>query len=126
MKQIINTDKAPFPIGPYNQAVLNGNTLYTSGQIAMDATSGKLYTNSIQEETKKVMQNLKFILEAAGMDFSNVVKATIFLSDMNNFAKVNEIYGNHFDEANAPARETVEVAALPKGANVEISVIAVQ
>lgn len=124
MKKIINTPKAPSPIGAYNQAILSNNLLYTSGQIAMDAKSGELHTNNIQEETKKVMQNLKAILEAAEMDFSNVIKASIFLSDMGSFAEVNEVYGSYFNDETAPARECVEVAALPKYVNVEISVIA--
>jgi len=124
MKKIINNTKAPAPIGAYNQGILVNGFLYTSGQIAMDATSGKLHTNNIQEETKKVMQNLKFILEAADMDFSNVIKASIFLTDMEDFAAVNEVYGSYFDDKTAPARECVAVASLPKYVNVEISVIA--
>ena len=126
MKKIIHTKKAPAPIGPYNQAVLFNNTLYTSGQIAMDADSGALLTDSIEEETKKVMENLIAILEEAGMGFDNVVKTSIFLSDMNNFNQVNEVYASYFDEANAPARETVQVARLPKDVNVEISVVAMK
>lgn len=115
---------APAPIGAYNQAILNNGILYTSGQIAMDAKSGDLHTDNIQEETEKVMQNLKAILKAAEMDFTNVIKASIFLSDMGDFGKVNEVYAGYFDDNNAPARECVEVAALPKYVSVEISLIA--
>ncbi|MGS2740625.1 RidA family protein [Sinomicrobium sp. M5D2P17] len=124
MKKIINTDQAPAPIGPYNQAVLTGDTLYISGQIALDPITGELNLNSIEEETTRVMQNLEAILKAAGMGFENVIKSSIFISDMNNFAKINEVYGRYFSEENAPARETVEVANLPKFVNVEISMIA--
>ena len=126
MKKIIETKEAPAPIGAYNQAVLTNGTLYVSGQIALDAESGELITSDIQSETKKVMENLKAVLKAAKMDFSNVVKASIFLSDMENFSAVNEIYSTYFDHDTAPARECVEVAALPKYVNVEISVIAVE
>tara|TARA_R110000850_G_scaffold268138_1_gene399414 strand:- start:9952 stop:10332 length:381 start_codon:yes stop_codon:yes gene_type:complete len=126
MKKVIQTQNAPAPIGAYNQAILSGNTLYTSGQIAIDPHSGELVKGDIQEETKMVMQNLKAILEAAGMTFQDVVKSSIFISNMNDFAKINEIYAQYFDEATAPARETVEVANLPKYVNVEISVIAVK
>jgi 2-iminobutanoate/2-iminopropanoate deaminase len=122
-KKIIRTDNAPAPIGPYNQAVQFGNMLYVSGQIALDATTGELVQGDIQAETKKVMENLEAILKEAGMDFSNVLKTTIFLMDMGQFAQVNEIYGGYFGE-NAPARETVQVAGLPKGVKVEISVVA--
>lgn len=124
-KQIINTTKAPAPIGPYNQAVLAGNMLFVSGQIPLDTTTGALVTTGIKDETEKVMENLAAILEAAGMNFSNVVKSSIFLTDMHQFALVNEVYAKYFSE-NAPARETVQVAALPKFVNVEISVIAVK
>ncbi|WP_108867240.1 RidA family protein [Aquimarina aquimarini] len=126
MKKIITTTKAPAPIGPYNQAILNGNTLYTSGQIAINPETGKLVLDDIKTETELVMQNLKAILDEVDMTFENVIKTTIFLNDMNNFAQVNEIYGNYFNEDTAPARETVAVAALPKFVNVEISVIAVK
>ncbi|MDT7832961.1 Rid family detoxifying hydrolase [Flavobacteriaceae bacterium S356] len=127
MKKIIQTEKAPAPIGPYNQAVLSGNTLYTSGQIAIDPTTGKLNLgNSIGEETTLVMENMKAVLEAAEMTFENVVKTSIFISDMHNFADINEVYAQYFDEATAPARETVEVANLPKFVNVEISMIAIK
>ena len=126
MKKIITTPHAPAPIGPYNQAVLNGTMLYTSGQIAIDPKTGNLITDDIKTETTLVMENLKAILEAAGMTFENVLKSTIFISDMHNFAAINEVYGRYFNEATAPARETVEVANLPKFVNVEISVIASQ
>jgi 2-iminobutanoate/2-iminopropanoate deaminase len=124
MKTIITTPNAPAPIGPYNQAVLKGAMLYTSGQIAIDPKTGNLVTDDIQKETKMVMENIKAILSEAGMNFENVLKTTIFISDMHNFAKINEVYGAYFKENTAPARETVEVANLPKFVNVEISVIA--
>ncbi len=124
MKTIITTPNAPAPIGPYNQAVLKGNMLYTSGQIAIDPKTGTLVMDDIKTETKLVMENLKAILTEAGMTFENVLKTSIFISDMNNFAAINEIYASYFNEATAPARETVEVANLPKFVNVEISVIA--
>ena len=126
MKKIIQTPKAPAPIGPYNQAILSGNTLYTSGQIAINPATGELELGSVQEETELVMQNLKAVLEAAEMTFENVIKTSIFISDMNNFGEINKVYGSYFDEATAPARETVEVANLPKFVNVEISMIAVK
>jgi len=126
MKKIIYTDKAPAPIGPYNQAVLVGNTLYTSGQIALDPATMELVLDDIETETKQVMENMKAVLEAAAMTFSDVVKTSIFISDMNDFAKINAVYGAYFDEKTAPARETVQVAALPKFVNVEISMIAIK
>ena len=126
MKTIINTPKAPAPIGPYNQAVLTGNTLYTSGQIALSVDTGELVMDSIQAETKQVMENLKVVLEAAEMTFENVIKTSIFISDMHNFSQINEVYSQYFDANSAPARETVEVANLPKFVNVEISMIAVK
>ena len=125
MKKIIFTENAPAPIGPYNQAVLCGNTLYTSGQIAINPTTGELVTTTIETETKQVMQNMKAVLEAAEMTFDNVVKTTIFIMDMNDFAKINTVYGSYFNETIAPARETVQVACLPKNVNVEISMIAI-
>ena len=125
MKKIIFTKKSPAPIGPYNQAVLKGNTLYTSGQIAINPATGELVNSSIELETKQVMENMKAVLEAAGMTFENVVKSTIFIMDMNDFGKINTIYGSYFDEKTAPARETVQVACLPKNLNIEISMIAV-
>ncbi|MDX1271726.1 RidA family protein [Bizionia paragorgiae] len=126
MKTIINTPDAPAPIGPYSQAVLSGNTLYTSGQIALHPKTGELITGDITSETKQVMENMKAVLAAAGMTFENVIKASIFVSDMGNFAEINSVYGSYFDESTAPARETVEVANLPKYVNVEISMIAVK
>jgi 2-iminobutanoate/2-iminopropanoate deaminase len=125
-KKIIFTEKAPAPIGPYSQAVFIGNTLYTSGQIALDPSTMQLVLDDIETETKKVMENMKAVLDAADMTFQNVVKTTIFLMDMGDFAKINAVYASYFDEAIAPARETVQVAGLPKGVNVEISMIAVK
>mgnify|MGYP000620916195 FL=1 len=126
MKKIISTNKAPQPIGPYSQAVLVGNTLYTSGQIALNPETGELVIDTIQEETTQVMENLKSVLEAANMTFENVIKSSIFISDMNSFRTINSVYGNYFEQSTAPARETIEVANLPKFVNVEISVIAVK
>lgn len=126
MKKIIFTDKAPAPIGPYSQAVLVGNTLYTSGQIGLDPASMELVMETIEVETTQVMNNMKAVLEAADMDFSNVVKSTIFISDMNDFTRINSIYASYFEEESAPARETVQVAKLPKNVNVEISMIAIK
>ncbi|WP_353779389.1 Rid family detoxifying hydrolase [Winogradskyella sp. 3972H.M.0a.05] len=127
MKTIINTPNAPAPIGPYNQAVLINNTLYTSGQIAIDPKTSQLALgDSVESETKLVMENLKAVLAAADMTFDHVIKTSIFISDMNNFSKINSVYGQYFDEDTAPARETVEVANLPKFVNVEISMIAVK
>nr|WP_288834729.1 RidA family protein [uncultured Flavobacterium sp.] len=125
MKKVIFTEKAPTPIGPYNQAILTGNTLYTSGQIAINPADGSLVTATIEAETTQVMENLKAVLEAAGMTFENVVKSTIFIMNMNDFGAINGIYGSYFNEKTAPARETVQVACLPKNVNVEISVIAI-
>ncbi|MFP5436869.1 MAG: RidA family protein [Bacteroidia bacterium] len=124
MKKIIFTDKAPAPIGPYSQAILTGNTVYTSGQIPLTA-SGELITSDIEAETKQVMENLKAVLEAAGATFEHVVKTTIFISNMDDFGKINGVYGSYISEETAPARETVQVARLPKDVNVEISMIAV-
>lgn len=126
MKKIISTKNAPAPIGPYNQAILSGNTLYVSGQIAISPNSGELILNSLEEETTQVMENLKAVLAAAKMSFNNVVKTSIFIADMNNFSVINSVYGKYFDEKTAPARETVEVANLPKFVNVEISAIAIK
>ena len=126
MKKIIKTSKAPAPIGPYNQAILSGNTLYTSGQIAIDPSTGKLKVGTIEEETTLVMENMKAVLAAAEMTFDNVIKTSIFISDMNNFSEINEVYGSFFNESTAPARETVEVACLPKNVNVEISLTAIK
>ena len=126
MKKIITTSNAPAPIGPYSQAILSGNTLYTSGQIAINPKSGDLVMDDIKSETEQVMQNLKAILDEVDMTFENVIKTTIFLSDMNNFGSVNEVYGKYLNEDTAPARETVAVKTLPKSVNVEISMIAVK
>ena len=126
MKTIIYTDKAPAPIGPYNQAVLVDNTLYTSGQIALNPATMELVLDTIEIETKQVMENMKAVLEAANMTFADVVKSSIFISDMNDFAKINTVYGSYFDEKTAPARETVQVAKLPRNVNVEISMIAIK
>jgi len=126
MKKIIYTDKAPAPIGPYNQAVLVGNTLYTSGQIALDPATMELVMDSIEVETTQVMNNMKAVLEAVEMDFSNVIKSTIFISDMNDFAKINQVYASYFNEDDAPARETVQVSKLPRNVNIEISMIAIK
>lgn len=124
-KIIITTTNAPAPIGPYNQAILSGNMLFISGQVCIDPVTGDLKNRDIQEETHQVMHNLKAILQEAGMDFSNVVKTTIFITDMHQFGEVNQVYGKYF-EKDFPARETVQVSALPKFVNVEISMIAVQ
>ncbi len=126
MRSIINTSKAPAPIGPYNQAVLVKETLYISGQIAIDPETNELKTSSLEEETALVMRNLSAVLNEADMTFENVVKSSIFISNMKNFAIINKIYSKCFREENAPARETVEVANLPKYVNVEISMIAVR
>ncbi len=126
MKKIIFTEKAPAPIGPYSQAVLVGNTLYTSGQIAINPKTNELVLDDIKTETKQVMENMKAVLEAAEMTFADVVKTSIFISDMNNFTSINEVYAKYFNEELAPARETVEVACLPKNVNVEISMIAIK
>ncbi len=124
-KSIIFSDSAPAPIGPYSQAVKVGNSLYVSGQIPSDPISGQLVTDNIINETNLVMRNIGVILKAASMDFRHIVKCSIFVTDMNDFAAVNTAYANYFDHA-PPARETVEVAALPKGVHVEISCIAVE
>lgn len=124
-KIVIRTDNAPAPIGPYNQAILAGDTLYISGQICIDPKTNELKNTDIKEETQQVMQNLRAILLAAGTGFNNVVKTTIFLTDMNQFAAVNEVYNSFFD-GDYPARETVQVGALPKFVNVEISMIAIK
>ena len=124
-KSVVYSSSAPEPIGPYSQAIQVGNMLFMSGQVAIQKSTGNIITSSIEEETTQVMQNLADVLTAAGMDFSHVVKTTIFLKDMNTFSKVNEIYGKHFPQ-NPPARETVEVSRLPKEVNVEISCIAVK
>jgi 2-iminobutanoate/2-iminopropanoate deaminase len=124
-KEVVYSANAPEPIGPYSQAIKIGNMLFISGQVAIQKPSGRLITENIIDEAQQVMENLSEVLKAGGMDFSNVVKTTIFLKDMNNFPKVNEVYGSYFDNQ-PPARETVEVSRLPKDVNVEISCIAVK
>jgi 2-iminobutanoate/2-iminopropanoate deaminase len=124
-KTVVYSDKAPEPIGPYSQAIASGNMLFISGQIAIEKLSGKILTGSIEEESEQVMRNLAEVLKAGGMDFSNVVKSTIFLKNMGDFPKVNEVYGKSFP-TQPPARETVEVSRLPKDVNVEISCIAIK
>ncbi|HEX8020622.1 RidA family protein [Mucilaginibacter sp.] len=125
MKTIINTNNAPAPIGPYSQATLAGGFLFVSGQIPIDPLSGELISSDIKAEATQVMENIKAILTEAGLGFDNIVKTSIFLTDLQNFAQVNEVYGTYFS-ADFPARETIQVSALPKGVNVEISVIAVK
>ena len=124
MKKIVKTNKAPQPVGPYNQAVIHNSTMYISGQIALDPITKELITNNLKKETMLVMNNLKAILESENLSFENVIKSTIFLSDMGSFNEVNEIYATFFKSGNEPARETVEVSKLPLGVNVEISMIA--
>jgi 2-iminobutanoate/2-iminopropanoate deaminase len=126
MKKIIYTENAPAPIGSYNQAVLVGNTLYTSGQIALNPQTMELVLDDIETETKQVMENIKAVLAAAEMTFENVVKTSIFIMNMEDFSRINAVYGAYFNEATAPARETVQVACLPKNVNIEISMIAIK
>ncbi len=126
MKKIITTTKAPAPIGPYNQAVLVNGILYTSGQIALNPSTGELVLDNITVETKQVMENMKAVLTAAEMTFDHVVKTSIFIADMGDFGAINEVYGSYFNNDTAPARETVQVACLPKNVNVEISMIAIK
>jgi 2-iminobutanoate/2-iminopropanoate deaminase len=126
MKKIIYTENAPAPIGPYNQAVLVGNTLYTSGQIALNPQTMELVLDDIETETKQVMENMKAVLAAAEMTFENVIKTSIFIMNMEDFSRINAVYGAYFNEATAPARETVQVACLPKNVNIEISMIAIK
>lgn len=125
MKKILNTEKAPSPVGPYNQAVVANGFLFASGQIAIQPSSGELITGDIESETHQVMKNVEAILHNAGLTFKNVVKCSVFVKDMNLYGRINAVYAQYFDEANAPARELVEVANLPKFVNVEISAIAV-
>ena len=125
MKTIINTNNAPAPIGPYSQATLAGGFLFVSGQIPIDPLSGELVSSDIKAEATQVMENIKAILTEAGLGFDNIVKTSIFLTDLQNFVQVNEVYGTYFT-ADYPARETIQVSALPKGVNVEISVIAIK
>jgi len=124
MKEIIESANAPSPVGPYNQAIRTGDLLFVSGQIAIDPVTGNLKTDDIEEETHQVMNNLKSILEAAGAQFVDVVKCSVFVKDMNLYGRINAVYAEYFDEATAPARELVEVANLPKFVNIEISLIA--
>lgn len=126
MRKIITSKKAPAPIGPYSQAVLKGNTLFTSGQIAIHPGTGELVLDTIKSETKQVMENLKAVLEAANLTFDDVVKTSIFITDMNDFTEINAVYGSYFNNDNAPARETVQVAKLPKNVHVEISMVAMK
>jgi 2-iminobutanoate/2-iminopropanoate deaminase len=126
MRKIITSKNAPAPIGPYSQAVLKGNTLFTSGQIAINPGTGELVLDNIKSETDQVMKNLKAVLEAADLTFQNVIKTSIFITDMNDFTEINDVYGSYFDNDNAPARETVQVAKLPKNVHVEISMIAMK
>lgn len=124
MKKIINTSNAPAPVGPYNQSVLFNGILFLSGQIAINPDSGELIIDTIEEETHQVMKNIQAILSEAGMTFENILKCSVFVSDMNNYSRINAVYAKYFDEDTAPARELVEVANLPKFVNIEISVIA--
>lgn len=124
MKKIITTSNAPAPVGPYNQAIIHGDTLYASGQIAIDPSNGELVNDSIEAETHQVMKNIQAILEEAGLTFEDVIKCSVFVSDMNQYSRINAVYAEYFNEATAPARELVEVANLPKFVNIEISVIA--
>lgn len=124
MKKIVNSSKAPAPVGPYNQAVQFGNILFVSGQIALDPQTGNLIQGSIEEETEQVMRNLKAILEEAGLGFEDVIKCSVFVSDMHQYSRINAVYSKYFKEDSAPARELVEVANLPKFVNIEISLIA--
>ena len=125
MKKIFNTKNAPAPLGPYNQAIMAGNMFFTSGQIAINPENGDLVIENIKDETRQVMENLKSVLSSANIDFENVVKSSIFISSMEDFNDINDVYGSYFNASNAPARETVQVAKLPKGVNVEISMIAI-
>ena len=126
MKKIITTSNAPAPIGPYNQAILVNDTLYLSGQIGLDPRLMKMVEGDVKKETEQVMENLKNVLEAAEMTFNHVIKSSIFLSDMEDFVQVNEVYGSYFINETAPARETVAVNTLPKNVRVEISMIAIK
>jgi len=124
MKQIVNSERAPSPVGPYNQSVKVGDVLFLSGQIAIDQSSGALITTNIEAETEQVMKNIGYVLEEAGLSYGNIVKCSVFVSDMGMYSRINAVYAKYFDEATAPARELVEVANLPKFVNVEISCIA--
>ncbi len=124
MKKIIQTDKAPAPVGPYNQAIIHNDTLYASGQIAIDPATGQLVTVDIETETRRVMENVRAILQEAGLTFDDVLKCSIFVRNMDDYGRINAVYAGYFNEATAPARELVQVARLPKDVNIEISVIA--
>ena len=124
MKKIYNTSDAPSPLGPYNQAVMAGNMFFTSGQIAINSKTEELVTDNIKDETNQVMENLKAVLNSADLNFTNVIKTSIFITSMDDFNDINQVYGSYFDKGHEPARETVEVSKLPAGVNVEISMIA--
>jgi 2-iminobutanoate/2-iminopropanoate deaminase len=124
MKKVYNTSDAPSPLGPYNQAVMAGNMFFTSGQIAINSKTEELVTDNIKDETKQVMENLKAVLNTADLNFTNVIKTSIFITSMDDFNDINQVYGSYFDKGHEPARETVEVSKLPAGVNVEISMIA--
>ncbi len=126
MKTIINSEKAPSPVGPYNQSILVGDTLYVSGQIAIDQSTGRLIISNIQDETNQVMKNLGYVLDAAGMTYENIVKCSVFVKDMEQYSAINGVYASYFNEDTAPARELVQVSNLPKYVNIEISCIAVK
>jgi 2-iminobutanoate/2-iminopropanoate deaminase len=124
MKKVYNTSNAPLPLGPYNQAVMAGNMFFTSGQIAINSKTEELVIDNIKDETKQVMENLKAVLNTADLNFTNVIKTSIFITSMDDFNDINQVYGSYFDKGHEPARETVEVSKLPAGVNVEISMIA--
>ena len=124
MKKIIQTAKAPSPVGPYNQAIIHNGTMYISGQVAINPANGEVVVDNIENETKMAMENVKAILEEAGLTFDDVVKCSIFVTDMDNYSRINKVYASYFNEETAPARELVQVARLPKDVNIEISAIA--
>ena len=125
MKKIINTKKAPLPVGPYSQAIMVNNTLYISGQVALNPENNELIEGSIEKESYQIMENIKSILNESGLSFKNVVRSKIYLTDMNNFSKVNQVYGSYFEKGQEPARTTIEVSGLPLGVGIEIDMIAV-
>jgi 2-iminobutanoate/2-iminopropanoate deaminase len=125
MKKVYNTSNAPLPLGPYNQAVMAGNMFFTSGQIAINSKTEELVIDNIKDETNQVMENLKAVLNSADLNFTNVIKTSIFITSMDDFNDINQVYGSYFDKGQEPARETVEVAKLPAGVNIEISMIAI-
>tara|TARA_B100000678_G_C18227206_1_gene509344 strand:+ start:3691 stop:4071 length:381 start_codon:yes stop_codon:yes gene_type:complete len=125
MKKIINTKKAPLPVGPYSQAIMVNNTLYISGQVALNPENNELIEGSVEKESYQIMENIKSILNESGLSFKNVVRSKIYLTDMNNFSKVNQVYGSYFEKGQEPARTTIEVSGLPLGVGVEIDMIAV-